>query len=451
MADDEIQINLTLGLLKLKRDLDKAKAMLKNNFSTFTAGEIIDTQRQMKAMGNYSKSFTNVNEDLRQLGASATITGKQMMMGGANRAIGKIDTQLNALRGTFHMWALGVMFFGMAIMNVFRQIWTFGQKTFQDVMHSVEGTVTQFDFLEGSVKYLGFTLGQAFEPIAALLFPIIDKISEWVEENDKLAASITGAGVAFGLFLFTVGTLVLGIGSLKTAFANVVAAYEALTLKFASGGLSGLLTTLGVLAIGIAAFILLWKTNWAGFRSFIETNFESIWITLKGIWSDITEVFKGAFKIISGLLEGDMNKVWEGFIQIIKTSLRIAIRLFLFFSATLENAFRFMWNAISMLFINNLTNILKVIRTAIKAAEALTGKSLGSVTLTNAINNFKDLKDIVQVDFVTPDDLIDRLKAKANGEDSSSTNNNQQITVNIDKSTDQSVIDKIYDWLKVTE
>ena len=63
-------------------------------------------------------------------------------------------------------------------------------------MHSVEGTVTGFDILNGELKYLGFNIGSALEPVVGFLTPIISAVSEWVQEHPKLR--LTGKGVIIG-------------------------------------------------------------------------------------------------------------------------------------------------------------------------------------------------------------------------------------------------------------
>jgi hypothetical protein len=121
----------------------------------------------------------------------------------------KIEKIVNNLGRVFNPskfagFAMSIMFFGMALQRIFDTIWKQGTKTFQDVMHSVEGTVTQFDILNGSIAYLQFNIGQALEPIVALLVPIIDAMSEWINQHPELFKWIVIIGGVLGA-LFTVG------------------------------------------------------------------------------------------------------------------------------------------------------------------------------------------------------------------------------------------------------
>lgn len=104
----------------------------------------------------------------------------------------------------FQGWALSIMFFGMALQRFFLNLYNSSSKTFNEVMHSVEGTVTGFDMLQGSIAYLQFNLGQALEPIAMMIAPIIDAVAEWILNNQELAGWITATGIGLG-GLFAIG------------------------------------------------------------------------------------------------------------------------------------------------------------------------------------------------------------------------------------------------------
>ena len=133
----------------------------------------------------------------------------------ANQALYTSQKRLNeTLKGKpFQGWAMSLMFAGMALQRMSQTIYKFGTKAFQEISHSVEGTVTNTDMLEGSMKYLGFTIGQALEPMIAFLIPIVDNISQWVETHPAL----TRWGVAL---LAIVGTLAMVGGALRLAIAN---------------------------------------------------------------------------------------------------------------------------------------------------------------------------------------------------------------------------------------
>lgn len=113
----------------------------------------------------------------------------------------------------FQGWAMSLMFAGMALQRMSQSIYKFGTKAFQEISHSVEGTVTQTDMLEGSMKYLGFTIGAALEPVISFLIPIVDKISEWVEANPDLTRQAV-------IFTSIAGAIAMISGSAVLAWTN---------------------------------------------------------------------------------------------------------------------------------------------------------------------------------------------------------------------------------------
>lgn len=133
---------------------------------------------------------------------------------------------------------LSALFFGMAMRNMALNVWKTTTKTFQEVMHSVEGTVTSFDLLAGSMAYLRFNVGQALEPLAEALIPIVDWLSEIAAQNPRfIQFSVTFAAIA-GTFLMIAGQ----IGTVVAGFSGLASSAGA-----ANGAASVLKGTLGAL------------------------------------------------------------------------------------------------------------------------------------------------------------------------------------------------------------
>jgi hypothetical protein len=129
----------------------------------------------------------------------------------------KLNMALGGFKGKMLMASLSMLFFGQTLQRVFNSLWQSGSKTFNEVMHSVEGTVTGFDELNGATTYFGFTIGQALAPIAAWLAPIILSISEWISQNQGLTAGLLVTIGTVGTLLYTLGT----IGSALTGFKSL--------------------------------------------------------------------------------------------------------------------------------------------------------------------------------------------------------------------------------------
>jgi len=164
-----------------------------------------------------TKRLRQVSKTVKEVGKNGHIVTKQLdKVNGRWRQVSKsIQTNTTHQADAFKGWAMSIMFFGMALQRVFNMIWKSSTKTFQDVMHSVEGSVTSFDFLSGSMKYLGFVAGEALEPLAELLFPIIDAISGWIEKNPALFRTLVALSGILGTMFFVGGTVVLAAAGFK--------------------------------------------------------------------------------------------------------------------------------------------------------------------------------------------------------------------------------------------
>jgi len=198
-----IQATKKLNLEKKKElaQANKLKSLRKTLKETLDPAVYQKVQKQYSSLRRSTKSYMSEAETMNL----------------ANKKVKKSMRDLaktgKKVKQSFDMNALGMMFFGMAMMRVSQQIWQFGTKAFDEVSHSVEGTVTMFDMLNGSMKFLGFVVGQALEPLAALLIPIIDWLAEWVMLNPELVRGITEWGMILGAIFMVGGTLRLGIGA----------------------------------------------------------------------------------------------------------------------------------------------------------------------------------------------------------------------------------------------
>lgn len=121
----------------------------------------------------------------------------------------------------FAGYAMSIMFAGMALQRLSMSLYKWGTKAFQEINHSVEGTVTNTDLLEGSMKYLGFTIGQSLEPMIGWLVPIIEKLSEWVEANPEIAEGITSWGIGLGTLFMVGGSGALAINGFADLYSKI--------------------------------------------------------------------------------------------------------------------------------------------------------------------------------------------------------------------------------------
>lgn len=355
-----------------------------------------------KAMAQLDKARAKFNQLTKPVAASyRKVAIEQQNVYDAQQKLNR------SLKGApFQGWAMSLMFAGMALQRISQSIYKFGTKAFQEISHSVEGTVTQTDMLEGSMKYLGFTIGQALEPVVSFLIPIIDAISQWTEENPKL--------VAFGIVLMgIVGTLAMVGGSARLAWTNGLQPFVAM---FAKGGafsavsssLSGVVTALGgigvalgVLAAIVIVLIALWKTNLGGFRDFIKDTFGVLWETIKAIFERIWKIIKTVMDIVVAIFEGDWDKVFALTWKLVKQIVALFLDALLGIGALIVNIMIFAWNLVVDVVFKIFVNLVAYIRNlftdvliwlAQKLRNVLPEDSLLAGVLDKAISKLEDAK-----------------------------------------------------------
>ncbi len=207
----------------------------------------------------------------------------------------RVRLATHGLRG-FRMEMLGVMFFGMAMQRVFAGL--------------LKTSLTWV----GVNEILTAALGILFLPVAMMILDWAIEFMGWVsqltEGQKKWIGVVVLMGIAFGAFLFIVGTLALGIGSLILVFGAlsaplliIGAALAAIAALVLGGALFDKLTKgtedLGLVTQGISFDGILEKLK-IGLQKAIDYLTENL-----PIWVD-----KG-LKLASALLEGIAEKSEE--------------------------------------------------------------------------------------------------------------------------------------------
>ncbi len=188
-----------------------------------------DKKKMMKTMGSKKRMLRALSQAYATNNAKIKTTNAQVAtsmvplnakLNESKTNIKKISNEMNKGIPKFKGWALSIMFLGMAMLRIFSGIWKSASKTFREVSDSVEGSTNGFAMLEGSVKFLQYALGAAFEPVAMWLIPIVDTVSNWVSENEELTRVLTLIVGILGGFLMVLGTITLGIDGLVGMYAS---------------------------------------------------------------------------------------------------------------------------------------------------------------------------------------------------------------------------------------
>jgi phage-related protein len=149
------------------------------------------------------------------------------------------------------------------------------------------------------------TLARALLPILEAAASIFQKLSGFIERNQKVSKIIIGVIAALAA-----GVLILNVA--MKAFAVILAVIS----------LSPVVLIIGAIVLAVAAltigFIALYKKS-ETFRKIVTVAFESakkvigkVVDFLKGPVLAAWEVIQGVLEVIKGLIEGDFSRVWEG-------------------------------------------------------------------------------------------------------------------------------------------
>lgn len=310
MAGEDVRINIMGNAAPLNNALNRVSGSFNGLRGVFTG------------------VFNSLQGGFKDLGGAASrkMSDVRKSVDSARGDMQKLEKDTGKASEGFNSWALSMFFFGLMLQQFFNRIWRASTQTFNDISHSVRNNVTEFDKLEGSMTFLKFVAGEALEPIATALIPIIDMISTWINDNPTLfkwAVLILGA---FSALFLIVGQIGIAVSSLSAAFGAVVkvggmikAGFVAIKAVFA--GVS--LAVVAKIALIVAAIIGIGAAFWGIFKE-LKNNWGEILDDLKQMWS----LFTG---IIVDIFNGDWGDAWDKFKELgalaFKFVARTAIRV----------------------------------------------------------------------------------------------------------------------------
>lgn len=238
-SQQEIIIQVGADIAEARRKLDILKTDIRQkmvnvrqsimNAQEAPKGTLFSKDGELMGSKDY---IASLRKELGELNLSYQQTGidAQKKIEPLNKKLAKNKEELQRIqleaknaRREFQGWALSIMFFGMAMKRTFDQIWKASTKTFQDVMHSVEGSVTKFDILEGSLSHLKFTAGEALEPLSVTMTKVVDWAQRLIEKHPPLFRSITAIFGVGGVLLTGLGMAVLSFNGLVEGISKAIA------------------------------------------------------------------------------------------------------------------------------------------------------------------------------------------------------------------------------------
>lgn len=331
------------------------------------------------------------------IGGDATALGVTLVKTKAQ--INNLTKEVKKAQPPFAGYAMSIMFAGMQLKRMSQTLATFGISAFNDVMHSVEGTATSADMLTGAFKYLGFTIGQALEPVLAWLVPIVISISDWISQNQELVAMLLSLSWVLGTVLFVAG-------GLKLAFDGLYGTFIALSDVYA--GIVAALTspiTLPIIGAAAATYIA-WKTNLGDIQGLVSNTVDIMNTTFDSLGEDVKLMGSGVRKVFKGMLENDTKLTTEGMSDLMQGSVSFIIDLLYGLGATFANIGIWFGNVWKDAMYGTIYTIIYLIETTINAL----GKGISPVFdlvvgLMNGVDKLRKRFNLEPIFESTIDDL----------------------------------------------
>lgn len=237
----------------------------------------------------------------------------------------------------FRMEMLGVLFFGMALANLFG------------------GMLRPSAQLFGLFDIWSVTLQTVLLPVMSMIAPLlINLMAAFINMPEPLKILIgvfVIMGFLLGKILFIFGTLVLGVGSLIMAFGAGLLPLIG----------TGILIFLAVVAV-ITAIILIVKN-----------------------WGKITEWFKGVWQTLVGVVKNVWGKIKDTLRPIGEWILNNIIN-------PVKNFFIGLWEFVGNIFTKILDTVKQVINTAIRLVNKIPGININELSLSTDVVSQGDIK-----------------------------------------------------------
>ena len=253
-----------------------------------------------------------------------------------------------------------------------------------------------------TVGEIGSNLLPVLEPLVQKLSDVATRVSEWVAENPKLTQTILTIIGGIGVFLATLGPLLILVGSLITSFAGLTTIAGALGVGV--GALVGIFgSVIGIVVAVVAAiagFIAIvvkaYKEN-ETFRNTVDTVFNNIKSIISNVMSVIKDVISMAWSVI--------KVVWDnGLKQILQVALTVLATMASNFTSrlnTITSIVRTVVSTIKSIFSGDFSSISNVVNNVLQKVVSAFNSKMESAksAISKGINAMKNMFNIT---FPTP-------------------------------------------------
>jgi hypothetical protein len=406
------------GVSEIKKEMQRIRGM---NITT-----VKGRQKKSQMLANYRTQLADLKVQSQKSMSTfqAALDGVNGEINTGRKRIKSLNAEVKKGMNQFPVWAISLMFFGQIMVQTFTNIWRASSRVFNDIAHSIRGTVTGFDRLTASMTYLGFVVGQALEPIAFFLVSIIDRISKWVSENENLVRVLMIVLGTVGALFSVVGILALGFNAIVTAVSTLSPALLAIGKAVAALGLIKVIAIIAAI-IGILYILYVaWQENFGGIRDFVTETMGIVWSTIKGVFDSIKQILGGFLKIIRGIITGDISLIRSGVLDIIEGLVKALIHIVFGVVSVFQNVNTLILNIIIDLgkailklgvgivegFVDGLIKMaeiaINVVNAIIKAFNKVRGVNIPTI---NAEQSFKTIRNGLKTTKAFMDKTIDGM------------------------------------------
>lgn len=249
-------------------------------------------------------------------------------------------------------------------------------KTYESADELNEIKYDNFSSATGSLKRTIETgilkpIGESLLPFLNNLIPqiqgVVDKLKVWIQENPKIASTITiivgiigGLLAIIGPIITTIGMLVIALGAMSTAFAAAggVAA-------FFSASILPIITVIGAVIGVVATLAMAIYSNWEGIKQatiqLIETcrpQFEAFRDSFNNLWQAIKSIYETVIKPLFYMIGSVIQYCIEFVTPIIQRLLPVFTSVF--------NAISSFWNSIGKPVFSAIISIIQTIGKIVK-------------------------------------------------------------------------------------
>jgi len=339
---------------KMKEAHDNMQAVAKSNKDFSKAGLDTSATRAAMALDAQNKNLARASQLMNETGLTANQLSIGLKRMGYTLKGGKIfDAFGKQLKKTeidmkgivksskrFNMSLLSIMFAGMALQRLGKQMLRSLTTTFQKANEDTEGLGKATWHLQAAWEFFKYSMVEALtqSPLFQMLVQWLLQIVMWLNKLPASAKAFILIGI---VILFVIGTLMLLIGQIGLFIGGL--AQMGIIGTTTATSLASIFMWVGIVLVVIIA---LWMTNLGNFQEFVKSTLGIIWITFKNVFGHLWKMVKAVFGFIKAIFKGDFDEAQRYFVMFVKNLIALFAKLGVGITAIFNNVGEFLRNVL---------------------------------------------------------------------------------------------------------